>query len=83
MRGRGLLPRTCDRVSEADELREAHEYARGVVLELMHEPTTRAALFRALDSVDKDSPHREPLTELARCAVVLRSLHTRIRDLGG
>lgn len=68
-------------MGEIDELKEAHEYARGVVLELMHELTTRAALFRALDSVDKHSPHREPLTELARCAVVLRSLHTRIRDL--
>ena len=67
-------------MAELDELREAHEYARGVVLELMHEPTTRAALFRALDSVEQNSPHREPLVELARCAVVLRSLWQRMQE---
>lgn len=68
-------------MAEIDELREAHEFAQKVGLELLQESTTRAALFRALDEVPKDNRHREPLTELARCAVVLRSLWLRIREL--
>ena len=68
-------------MAEIDELREAHEFAQKVALELLQESTTRAALFRALDEVPKDNPHREPLTELARCAVVLRSLWLRIREI--
>jgi len=70
-------------MGEREDLEEAQEFAQAVAVELLGEPMTRAALFRALDEVPKESPHREPLTELARCAVVLRSLQTRIRDLDG
>ena len=67
-------------MSDLDELREAYEYVQSVGLELLQESTTRAALFRALDDMPKDNIHREPLTELARCAVVLRSLSRRIEQ---
>jgi hypothetical protein len=67
-------------MSELDELRDWHEYVVAVSLELLQESTTRAALFRALDDMQADNIHREPLTELVRCAVVLRSLSRRIEE---
>ena len=62
------------------ELAESLEWADRHALELMREHTTRAALIRCVDLLEKGSPHREPIAELFRLSTVIRSIESKMKE---